>query len=152
MILCFRRDDDRFAGQDVGDPFRRPGAFRGIIDSGQRLERDGLGRIVRQRAAEIMPVATHGERGRTDRAAEVEGEDLATGIAAELQRHQRQQHGLAGAGRTHHQRVADIAHMKRKSETASPPRFAQRTALARRDARLARGLPRPPTTGSYARD
>ena len=116
MILCFRRDDDRLAAEDGGDPFRRPGALRGIIDCGQRLQRDGLGRIVRQRAAEIMPVAAHGERGRADRAAEVEGEDLASRIAAELQRHQRQQHGLAGAGRTDHQRMADIADMQRKAK------------------------------------
>ena len=120
MIFCLRRDDDRFARKDVGDPFRRPGAFRGIIDHGQGLERDRLGGIVRQRAAEIMPVATHGERGRADRAAEVEGKDLVSRIAAELQRHQRQQHRFAGAGRTHHQRMADIADMQRKSKRGRP--------------------------------
>ena len=55
--------------------------------------------LVGQRAAEIVPVAAHGERGGADRAAEIERENLRAGIAAELQRHQRQQHALAGAGR-----------------------------------------------------
>ena len=48
----------------------------GIVDARQRLQGDGLARLVRERAAEIMPVAAHGERGRPDRPAEVEGEDL----------------------------------------------------------------------------
>ena len=82
----------------------------------KRLERDGFGGVVRQRAAEIVPVATHGERRRADRAAKIEGEDLGIRVAAELQRHQRQQDRLAGTGRTHHQGMADIADMKRKSK------------------------------------
>ena len=43
---------------------------------GERLERDGGRRAVGQVAAEIVPVAAHGERGGADRAAEVEGKDL----------------------------------------------------------------------------
>jgi hypothetical protein len=44
-------------------------------DAGERLQRDGVGAFG-QAAAEIVPVAAHGERGGADRAAEVEGEDL----------------------------------------------------------------------------
>ena len=48
----------------------------GLMDAGERLKRDeGVGRIG-EAAAEVVPVATHGERGGADRAAEVEGEDL----------------------------------------------------------------------------
>jgi hypothetical protein len=59
-----------------------------------------------------VPIAAHRQRGGTDRAAKIEGEDLCAGIALELQRHQREQDALAGAGRTDDQRVADIADMK----------------------------------------
>ena len=69
-----------------------------------------------QLAAEIMPVAAHGEGGRADRAPEIEGEDLRPRIAAELQRHEREQHGFAGPGRPDDQRMADIAHMEREPE------------------------------------
>ncbi len=116
MVLRLRHDDDRLTSENVCDPFCRPTAFRGIVNQGQRLKRDRFGGIVRQRAADIMPVASHGERGHADRAAEVEGEDLGVRITAELQRHQREQHRFASAGRTHHQRMADIADMQRKSK------------------------------------
>jgi len=69
----------------VGDPFGRPGALAGIVDAGKRLQGNGLGDIVGERAAKIVPVATHGERGRADRTAEVEGEDLGARVAAKLQ-------------------------------------------------------------------
>ena len=87
--------------------------------------------IVRQRAAEVVPVAAHRERGSTDRAAEIEGEDLGAGIAPELQRHQRQQHALAGAGRADDQGVADIADMEGEAGTASSPRSWRRRAAVR---------------------
>ena len=98
------------------NPFGRPGSLCRIDDRGERLQRDGLDRIVRERAAEVVPVAAHGERGGTDRAAEIEGEDLGAWIAPELQRDQRQQHALAGAGRADHKGVADIADMERETE------------------------------------
>ncbi len=63
-----------------------------------------------------MPIPAHGESGRADRASEIEGEHLCAGIAPELQRHQRQEHALAGARRANHQRVADIADMHREAE------------------------------------
>src|SRR3546814_12706632 len=59
---------------------------------------------------------SHGERGCADRSAKVEGEDLGLWIAPELQRHERQQHRFAGAGRSDDQRVADIANMDGKPE------------------------------------
>ena len=63
-----------------------------------------------------MPVATHGQGGRADRAAEIEGENLCAVVAAELQGHQRQQHGFAGAGWADDERVADVADMERETE------------------------------------
>ena len=116
MLLQFRGDRDRLTGQQGRDPIRRPGAVAGIVDPRQRLEGDGFGDVVGQRAAEVVPVAAHRQCGGADRAAEIEGEDLGAGIAAELERHQRQQHALAGAGRAHDQRMADIADMQREPE------------------------------------
>ena len=69
-----------------------------------------------QPAAEVMPVTAHGKRRGADRAAEIEGEDLRVGIAAELHGHQREKDGLARAGRTDDQRMADIADVKGKPE------------------------------------
>ena len=63
-----------------------------------------------------MPVAAHRERCGADRAAEVESKNLIVRIAPELQRHQRQQYRLAGAGRADDQGVADIADVERKPE------------------------------------
>ena len=77
MFLHLRRDRHALALQDRGDPVGRPGAFRHVVDAGERLQRDAVGRAFGQAAAEIVPVAAHGERGGADRAAEVEGEDLA---------------------------------------------------------------------------
>ena len=113
MLLQVRGDGDGLAGEQRRDPFGGPGALAGIIDPRKRLQGDRLREVVGEGAAEIVPIAAHGERGGPDAAAEVEGEDLRAGIAAELQRHQRQQHALAGAGRPDDQRVADIADMER---------------------------------------
>jgi hypothetical protein len=52
---------------------------------------------------EVVPVATHRERRGSDRTAEVEGEDPGAAVTPELQCHQREQHALAGAGRTDHE-------------------------------------------------
>ena len=60
------------------------------------------------------------ERRCADRSAEIEGEDLVVPITTELHRHQRQQHGLAGAGRPHDQRVADIADVERETNGVEP--------------------------------
>ncbi len=116
MLLGVRRDGHAFAGQEGFDPFRRPGLFDIFVDPRQGLQSHGLFRVFRERAAEIMPVAAHGERRRPDRAAEIEGENLRAGIAAKLQGHQSQQHAFAGAGRPDDQRVADVADMQRETE------------------------------------
>src|SRR5579885_3321420 len=63
-----------------------------------------------------MPVAAHGKRRSPDRAAEIEGKDLRVAIAAELERHKREQHGLACAGWTGNEGMADIANMEREAE------------------------------------
>ena len=63
-----------------------------------------------------MPVPAHGERRGSDGAAEVEGEDLGFRVTAELERHQRQQHRFARAGRADDERVADIPDMEGKPE------------------------------------
>src|SRR3546814_16310177 len=68
------------------------------------------------RGTEVLPIADHGQSGSTDRAAEIEGEDLIVGIPPELQRHQRQQHRLAGSSGADDEGVADIADMKRQAE------------------------------------
>ena len=57
------------------------------------LRRSGRAFLVAlQAAAEVVPIASHGERGCADRAAKVEGEDLRAFVAPELQRHQREQY------------------------------------------------------------
>ena len=63
-----------------------------------------------------MPVPAHGEDCGPDGAPEIKSEDLRAGIAAELQRHQREQNGLARAGRPDDQCMANIAHMERQAE------------------------------------
>ena len=70
---------DSFAGENRRDPFRRPARSAGVRSiAASGCKRDRLDRVIRERAAEIVPVAAHGERRRADRAAEVEGEDLGT--------------------------------------------------------------------------
>src|ERR1700754_385626 len=105
MLLEVWRDGDGLAGQQGREPFGGPGAFARIVDPGQWLQSDRPIFSTCKCAPEIMPVTAHGEGGGADRPAEVEGEDLRTWIAPELQRHQRQQHALAGAGGAYDQRV-----------------------------------------------
>src|SRR3546814_2601559 len=81
--------------QDGDHPVGRPGALRRLVDAGERLQGDRRGCTVCEFAAEVVPIATHGERRRADRPAEVEGEDLGPLVAPELQGHQRKQHRLA---------------------------------------------------------
>ena len=151
MLLQFRGDGDGLAGEQRRDPFGGPGALAGIVDAGKRLQGDRLGEVIGEGAAEIVPVAAHRERRGPDAAAEVEGEDLRAGITAELQRHQRQQHALARAGRADDQRVADIADMQARTGTASILPSARRTAAAPGNARPVPAPPRPPRTASCAR-
>jgi hypothetical protein len=77
VLFHLGRDGDAFTHEDRGDPVSGPGAFIGVVDAGQRLERNGNLVPFGQPAAKIMPVAAHGERRSADRTAEVEGEDLA---------------------------------------------------------------------------
>ena len=116
MLLQLGRDRHGLAPQERRDPFRRPGALAGVVHARERLQGHRLGRLVGERAAEVMPVAAHRQRRGPDRAAEIEGEDLGARVAAELQRHQRQQHGLPRAGRPDDQGVANIADMEREAE------------------------------------
>ena len=83
---------------------------------GERLQSDGLRDVLGERAAEVVPVASHGERRCPDRTAEVEGEDLRLHIAAELHRHQSQKNALARAGRADDQGVPDVADVKGEAE------------------------------------
>ena len=152
MLLGFRRDGDAFAGEDRSHPFGRPAALGRCVDRGERLQGDRCRAVVGERAAEIMPVATHGNRRRADGAAEVEGEDLDHGVAAELQRHQRQQHRLAGTGRPDDQGVADVADMEREPERGRAVGLGDRTAGVHRDARPVPAPPIPLTAESCGRD
>jgi hypothetical protein len=70
-----------------------------VVDAGERLQADAIVGAVTDPATEIVPIAAHGEGCGTNAAAEIEGEDLRASVAPELQGHQGQQHGLAGAGR-----------------------------------------------------
>ncbi len=63
MLLEIGGDGDGLAGQQVQEPLRGPGSFAGIIDASQRLQSDGLARLARECAAEVMPVAAHGKGG-----------------------------------------------------------------------------------------
>src|SRR5260221_916868 len=116
MLLRGRVNRHTFLGENGRYPFGGPGAFRRIVYTGERLERDGIISAVRKAATEIVPIAAHGERRGADRTAEVKGEDLTIPIAPELRRHQLEQNRLAGAGRADDERVADVANMQREAE------------------------------------
>ena len=102
MILCFRRDFDPLTAEDRGDPLCCPATLRWIINRGKRLKLNEFRRFAREHAADVMPIATHCNGGGTYGTAKIEREDLGVRIAAELKRHQRQQHRFAGAGRSDH--------------------------------------------------
>ena len=112
MLLQFGGDDDGFAGEKGGNPLRGPGAFAGLVDVRQGLERNRFGDSLCERAAQIVPVPTHGEGGGTNGAAKIKDKDLGLLVAAKLQRHQRQEHALAGSGGPDDEGVADIADME----------------------------------------
>ena len=109
------------SGKDRLEPFGRPIALRRFVDPGQRLQQHRASAVpsqagTGQRIAEVLPVPTACERRCPDRAAEIEGKDLGAIIALKLQRHQREQHRLAGPGRADDQSVPDVANMERKPE------------------------------------
>src|SRR5258708_2990989 len=109
MLLGLRCDNHVFAGEDCGDPFGTPRSLPRIVDLSKRLERHRLKRALGECTTKIVPVAAHRERRSTDRAAEVEGENLRSWITTKLECHERQQYALASTRRTDHQRVSDIA-------------------------------------------
>ena len=150
VLLGGRVDGDAFLGEDGRHPLRRPGALGLIVDARQRLQRHRMLRAGGQAAAEIVPVAAHGDRRGADRAAEVEGENLVVPVTAELHRHQRQQHRLARAGRADDQRVADVADMEAEPERRRA--FGLAVEQRRRLEMLipCRARPRPPRAGSCA--
>ena len=115
MIAGGRVDRDAFPGQKTGQPVLRPGPLARIVDARQRLQLDGV-LLAGEREAEILPVAAAGQGRAADRAAEIKREDPGSGIAPELQRHQRQQNRLAGPRRPDDESVADIADMGREAE------------------------------------
>src|SRR3546814_5407308 len=115
MLLGRWVDGQALAGEDRGQPCRRPGALGGCVDMGQRLELDAVTGAFGQAPAEILPVAAAGDGGGADAAAEIEGEDLRAFVAAELQRHQRQQHRLAGAGRRSEEHTSELQSLMRTS-------------------------------------
>src|SRR3546814_18357365 len=55
--------------------------FARLVDARERLQRYAAA-VILQGAAQILPVAAHGERRGADRAAEIEGEDLEIGRAS----------------------------------------------------------------------
>ena len=80
------------------------------------MQQDRLVANLGKTRPQILPIAAAGERRRTDRAAEIESENLRPGIAAKLHRHRGQQHRFARPGRADDQAMSDIADMKRKPE------------------------------------
>src|SRR3546814_2857181 len=73
MLLGHRIDQYALTREDRREPFGRPCALAGLVDPGQRLQRDAEIEIVAvKRATEILPIAAHGQSGSTDRAARSE--------------------------------------------------------------------------------
>ncbi len=116
VLLCLRGDFNPFPQEDRDDPVGGPGTLIGVVNAGQRLERYRGFRSFGQAAAEIVPVAAHGERCCADRTAEIESEDLAAEVTAELQRHEGEKHGFARPCWADDERVADITDMQRQPE------------------------------------
>lgn len=114
MLLCLGGDVEAFARQDRGEPIGGPAALVGVVDPRERLELDR--RLAAEQAAEIVPFAADAERRGADRTAMVESEDLRALVAAELERHEGEQHALARAGRADDERMTHVAHVKREAE------------------------------------
>jgi hypothetical protein len=111
-----RADGHALAREHRGHPLGGPGPFGCIIECRERLQRDRRVRVLGQRTAKVVPIPAHGERRGPDRSPEIEGEHLGPGIAAELQRHQRQQHALAGTRRSDHEGMPDVTDMQGEPE------------------------------------
>lgn len=122
MLLDIRGDSNAFAYQNIHQPVGGPCPFWRVMDAGERLERHRVHQrcIVGERATQILPVATHGKRGGTDGTAEVEGENLRAFVTPELERHEGEQHALAGTCRANDHRVPDVADMKGEAERRRP--------------------------------
>src|SRR6266403_5954928 len=116
MILCFRCDFDSLAAKNRSDPLCCPTTLRWVINRRKRLKFNEFRGFAREHAADVMPIAAHGDSGGAYRTAKIKGEDLGVWIASELERHQRQQHRLAGTRWPDHQCMADVADMKRKAK------------------------------------
>src|SRR3546814_20838907 len=68
MLLGHRIDQYALTREDRREPFGRPCALAGLVDPGQRLQRDAEIEIVAvKRATEILPIAAHGQNGSTER-------------------------------------------------------------------------------------
>src|SRR5712664_3367102 len=100
MILGFWRHFDPLAAEDRSDPLCCPTTLRRIVNCRKRLKFNEFCGFARQHAADVMPIATHGNGGGTYGAAKIEREDLGVRIASELERHQRQQHRHAAKSGT----------------------------------------------------
>lgn len=109
-VLDLGGDADTFVDQQCADPLGGPAAGGGIVDGAQGLEGE------RAVCAQHMVGSAHGQHGGAGGVSLVEDEHLGTDIASELQRHQRQQHGLAGPGGSDDQHVADVADMGGQAE------------------------------------
>ena len=125
MILHLRRYRDLLSSQEGGDPVCGPAPLGDFVDGRQRLQHNRFPLLFPECAAEVMPIAVHRERRGADRTAKVEGEHLGLVIAAELQRHESQQHGLARSRGADDERMADIADMEREPERRRPFRPAE---------------------------
>src|SRR5690242_6420707 len=109
MLLYVRRHFDLLAAEDRTHPPGGPSTLCRLIDRSERLQCNELRRFAQEHAADVVPIATHGKGCRPYRTSKIEGKNLRPAIAAELECHQRQQHGLTGACWPDHQRVPDVA-------------------------------------------
>src|SRR3546814_10234157 len=93
------------------EPFRSPYSRLRLVDMRQGLEGHTGVIGIAKAATQVLPVAAHRQGRSADRAAEVEREGLRVVVAAELHRHQREQHRLARTGRSDNKCVDAIADM-----------------------------------------
>src|SRR5690606_11896370 len=84
-------------------------------DARERLQRNpAFG--AEERTTQILPVTAHRQRRRADRASEIEGENLARAVTAELHRHEAKQHRFSCPGWSDHKAMAHIPDVERKAE------------------------------------
>ena len=163
VLLHLRGDRHAFARQGSPTSQSAAQARSGVsMNAGERLERDVSHRPIGARphqrslrcgapprSCQSPPMASAAARIEPPKS---KAKTWLLGVAAELQRHQRQQHGLAGAGRADDERVADVADMQRKAERgrAFGPGVEERRRVEMLVPSPAR--PRPPRAGSCGRD